>query len=85
MSFNPNNGIPRRGFIKQAGQAAAFGLLGEGFSGASGRVALIVDPADPVASSPQAKWAAGELRQALTAKGAPLGLRIRRRRPPPAP
>ena len=72
MSFDLNNGIPRRDFIKQAGRAAAFGLIGEGLYGASGRVALIVDPSDPAASSPQAKWAASELRQAVTAKGATL-------------
>jgi hypothetical protein len=72
MSFDLNNGIPRRNFIKQAGRAAAFGLIGEGLYGASGRVALIVDSSDPAASSPQAKWAASELRRAVTAKGATL-------------
>ena len=72
MSFDLNNGIPRRDFIKQGGRAAAFGLLGEGLYGVSGRVALILDPSDPAASSPQAKWAASELRQAVTAKGATL-------------
>ncbi len=72
MSFDLNNGIPRRDFITQAGRAAAFGLFGEGLYGASGRVALIVDPSDPAASSPQAKWAASELRQAVTARGATL-------------
>jgi len=74
MSFDLNNGIPRRDFIKQAGRAAAFGLIGEGLYGASGTVALIVDSSDPAASSPQAKWAASELRQAVTAKGATLEL-----------
>ena len=72
MSFDLNNGIPRRDFIKQGGRAAAFGLLGERLYGASGRVALMVDPSDPAASSPQAKWAASELRQAVIAKGATL-------------
>jgi len=55
MSFDLNNGIPRRDFIKQAGRAAAFALIGEGLYGASGTVALIVDSSDPAASSPQSK------------------------------
>jgi hypothetical protein len=72
MSSNFDSGIPRRNFIKQAGQVTAFSLLCEGLSGASGRVALIVDPADPVASSPPVKWAAEQVRLAVTAKGASL-------------
>src|ERR1039457_6064482 len=72
MASNLNGGVPRRTFIKQAGQVTALGFLQEGLSGASGRVALILDPADPVASSPPVKWAAEELRLAVTAKGASL-------------
>jgi hypothetical protein len=60
--------IPRRSFIKQAGQATAFGYLGTGLA-ASGRVALIADPADSLISTPPVKWAIGELRQAVEAKG----------------
>jgi len=41
MSFDLNNGIPRRDFIKQAGRAAAFGLIDEGLYGASGSIAKI--------------------------------------------
>ncbi len=37
---------------------------------ADARIALIVDPADPIAAAPQVQWALGELRAALTAKGA---------------
>src|ERR1700732_438425 len=61
--------IPRRNFIKQAGQATAFGYLGQGLA-ASGRVALITDPADSLISTPPVQWAMGELRQAVEAKGA---------------
>ena len=32
-------------------------------------VAIVVDPADAVASSPPARWAAGELERALTERG----------------
>jgi hypothetical protein len=74
MASESDNRIPRRNFIKQAGQVTAAGFLQGGLSGASGSVALILDPGDPVASSPQAKWAAGQLRQAVTAKGASLEL-----------
>src|ERR1035438_3972193 len=74
MASESDNRIARRNFIKQAGQAAAFSLMGEGLSAASGHVALIVDPSDPVVSSPQAKWAAEELRRAVTARGASLEL-----------
>ena len=61
--------IPRRSFLKQAGQATAFGYLGTGLSGASGRVALIADPADSLIAKPPVQWAIGELRQAVEAKG----------------
>jgi hypothetical protein len=66
------NMFSRRNFIKQTSQVTGFGFLREGLAGASGRVALIVDPADPVASSPPVKWAAEQLRLAVTAKGASL-------------
>src|SRR5689334_11443649 len=61
--------IPRRSFIKQAGQATALGYLGQGLA-ASGRVALISDPTDSLISSPSVQWAIGELRQTVEAKGA---------------
>src|SRR5215472_5996931 len=70
MASDLDNRIPRRDFIKQGSQVIAFGLLQDGLPGASGRVALIVDPADPVASAPPVKWAAEQLRLAVTAKGA---------------
>ena len=54
--------IPRRSSIKQAGQATAFGYLGQGLT-ASGRVVLIADPADSLISTTPVQWAIGELRQ----------------------
>src|SRR5450432_3819325 len=59
----------RRNFIKQAGQVTALGLLPESLAGASGRIALILDRANPVAFAPPVKWAAEELRLAVAAKG----------------
>jgi hypothetical protein len=56
----------RREFVKQGGLAAGFGLAGRG----AGRgVSIIVEGSDPIASAGPVKWAAGELRQALSAKG----------------
>ena len=72
MASDPDNRIPRRSFIKQAGQVTAFGLLRESLANASGGVALIVDPADPVASAPPVKWAAEQLRLAATARSVSL-------------
>ena len=62
--------IPRRSFLKNAGRAAALGYLGSNLAAASGRVALIADPADPLVTSPPVQWALGELKQAIEAKGA---------------
>ncbi len=62
-----SHSVNRRRFLG----AAALGMSapGAGF-GAALRVAIVIDPADPVASSVPAKWAAGELQRALEAKGA---------------
>src|SRR5713226_1028264 len=72
MASDLDNRIPRRDFIKQAGQVTAFGFLQEGLASTSGRVALIIDPADPVASAPPVKWAAEQLRLAAAAKSVSL-------------
>lgn len=62
--------IPRRRFLKQAGQATAFGYLGANLSAASARIALIADPSDKLIAMQPVQWALGELRQAIEAKGA---------------
>jgi hypothetical protein len=72
MASDWDNRIPRRNFIKQAGQVSALGLVREAFAAASGGVALIIDPADPVASGPPVIWAAEQVRLAVTAKGGTL-------------
>jgi hypothetical protein len=66
--------IPRRSFLKQAGQATTLGYLGKGLAAASGRIALIADPADSLISSAAVKWAIGELRLAFESKGATCAL-----------
>jgi len=62
--------IPRRHFLKQAGQATALGYLGTNLSAASGRIALFADPGNKLTSTQPVQWAIGELRQAIEAKGA---------------
>src|SRR5258708_19823626 len=62
--------ISRRDVLKRTSAAAALGALGVPVPSAraqQGRVALIVDPLDPVAASAPARWAADELGRALRA------------------
>ncbi|HUB34103.1 MAG TPA: hypothetical protein VMA31_13775, partial [Bryobacteraceae bacterium] len=62
--------IPRRRFLKQAGQATAAGYLAPRLASAAGRIAILADPADSLISKPPVQWAIGELRQAVEHKGA---------------
>ena len=62
--------INRREFLRVAAGAAAGLQAGVAFAADQpGNVAIIVDPKDTIASSAAAKWAAGELERALTARG----------------
>jgi hypothetical protein len=63
--------INRRQFLQTAGTAAA--LNGSAAAALAG-VSLIVDPADPVASSAPATWAAQELQRSLRAAGGTVQL-----------
>ncbi len=57
-------GWNRRRFVQAAGTFAVFGAA------AAGRgVSIAMDPHDAVASSPAARWAAGELQRVLAARG----------------
>src|SRR5262249_57544257 len=59
----------RREFIQLAGSfAGSLGILAAGQTH-RGRISLVVDPADPIASTPPARWALGELEQSLSANG----------------
>jgi hypothetical protein len=63
--------ISRRDVLKRTSVAAALGALGVPASpgrAQQGRVALIVDPLDPVATSAPVRWAADELGRALAAR-----------------
>src|SRR5476651_1436902 len=63
----------RRNLLKLAGAAPALGLAGQANAQGPLPVALLTPPADRVAMSVPAKWAAGELEKALSAKGAKVG------------
>ena len=66
---NSGNITTRRQFIKMASVAGA-GLTLISFDGFTERtVALITDPADPIAASAPAAWAANELEQSLLSRG----------------
>ncbi|HTB63740.1 MAG TPA: hypothetical protein VK737_09135 [Opitutales bacterium] len=73
--------MDRREFIIKTGLAAAGGVVGSSLSGCAGTplpsqpqgivgkaVTILVDPADPVATSAPAKWAVEQLRAALSAR-----------------
>ena len=70
MSPDSIAAIQRRDFLKLAGAATALSLTPGALAAPSLRVAVIIDDGDPAASSAPVKWAAGELRKALAAKGA---------------
>ena len=70
MSPESLSAIHRRDFLKIAGAATAFGLTHSALAVPSRRVAVVIDEDDPGASSTAVKWAAGELKKALAAKGA---------------
>jgi hypothetical protein len=62
--------LSRRRFLEVAAGVAVGATAGVGQLTAGTRgVAIIVDPADPVASSAPARWAAAELQRVLSARG----------------
>src|SRR5215471_11370837 len=72
-----SGGMTRREAMKVAGLAGAGLLTTDGLIvGADGgqRVAIVCDPADPVASAAPARWAVGQLRDALSARGVAVRL-----------
>ncbi|MEO8481113.1 MAG: hypothetical protein ABI634_02815 [Acidobacteriota bacterium] len=59
--------IDRRGFLRTGLAAGAF--VPFLYDGSAAAIALVVDPADPVATASPSTWALGELRRALAAAG----------------
>ncbi|MGA8043911.1 MAG: hypothetical protein WCA37_14035, partial [Terracidiphilus sp.] len=69
MKMNAKRNMPRRDFLKIAGAAGVCGFSSASFAAGAGRVSLIVDPRNAAASSGPAMRAAGQLQQALAARG----------------
>ncbi|HEX4167098.1 MAG TPA: hypothetical protein VHZ55_16660 [Bryobacteraceae bacterium] len=61
--------IPRRDFLKVLGAATAFESGSNAIASSDRYIAIVVDADDPVAASVPVKWAAGQLREAIVAKG----------------
>src|SRR5579859_7487408 len=67
--------LTRRRFLQvTAGAAAGMAAGAPALAGARRGVAIVLDPADPVASSPPARWAAGELQCSLADRGVPAAI-----------
>lgn len=60
--------LQRRDFLKLAGATTVCSLAPAAMAAPSGRIFILLDPSDSVASSAPVKWAAGKLRDALAAK-----------------
>ena len=62
--------MDRRNFLKQTGMTIGAAAAGPGaLAQPRGRVSVVIDPADPVASAPPVRWAAQELQRALVEHG----------------
>jgi hypothetical protein len=70
MATDSLSTMQRRDFLKLTGAVTALHLTPLAFAGAGGRISIVLDATDPIASSGPVKWAAGKLRNALVAKGA---------------
>src|SRR6516165_5360183 len=67
-----SGGLTRRDALKIAGLAGAGLLTTHGLTTGADerrRVAIVSDPADPVASAAPVQWALGQLRDALSTRG----------------
>src|SRR4030095_4966294 len=67
MSSSAKSSLNRRQFILAAGSIAALNTFRQ--RSPSRGVSLVIDPADPVAGTGPAQWAAREFEQSLVVKG----------------
>jgi hypothetical protein len=68
-SMGDRKGVSRRHFVKVAG-ITALGVSSLGISEFYAKgVTFILDPADPIAATPQSLWAVKELEESLTSRG----------------
>ncbi len=70
MKSDLYSAIQRRDFLKLAGATTVVGLTRTASAATSGKISVIVDSSDPVASGAPVTWALGQLRKALASKGA---------------
>lgn len=70
MEIELFSALQRRDFLKLAGATTVFSLAQSVTAQSPGRVAIIVDADNPVASSAPVAWAAGQLKKALAARNA---------------
>ena len=70
MKSEPFSAIQRRDFLKLAGATTVISLTHTAAAVPAGRISVIVDSADSVASGASVNWAVGQLRKALASKGA---------------
>ena len=64
MTTGTFSGIRRRDFLKAAGAVTAFGLAHSAFAEAGGRVFILIDAGDAIASAAPVRRAAERLRNA---------------------
>ena len=69
MAPDPLSVIQRRDFLKAAGATIVFGMTHSALADTRGRISILVDTNDPIASSPPVHRAAEQLQKALAAKG----------------
>ena len=64
----------RRDFLKQTGLAlGATAATSQALAQSGGRISIVIDPADRVASAPPVRWAAEELHHAIATHGITVG------------
>jgi len=69
MDLPKSGGFSRREFLRRSGLASGYGVASLLIQGQQSSLTIIADAADPVASSPAALWAAGELEKTLSQRG----------------
>jgi hypothetical protein len=69
MPDDPGSSMQRRDFLKLSGAVTALSLTHRALAGPSRRMAIIVDAGEPCAPVDPVRWAAGQLRKTVIAKG----------------
>ena len=67
--MNASAPIPRRQFLKLVGATTVAGTAGKALAAGPRKISIVVQEADPVASTKPVAWAVKQLNQALTEQG----------------